>query len=423
MEQDHFVRSGYDVSYTQSPNTKPIYILLMTYMRGGSSFLGEMFNQNPKVFYWFEPLAETFKKIMGMIDSRNWFLHDDLSLRWFSPRKKKTIFKLLSSIFSCKIDALPEYVLKHNFATNMFWNKSLSLNSYRECLEAKPNVTCRSFGQESHNPSVGRLKRILCSKDRHFGIRPRNIDLELSNTGLHRELKSLLDKLFHQRSSLYYTDDHLSRKLLPLENSSKDIQPYRGYLNTKVRRCSANILTVCKQRPIHVIKTVRMRMDLVLQLLNAIPELKVVYEWRNPLGILNSRWSSSKYHRISNFTLDTDILCKQMNFDLVTSDRLKAKFPNSMTVIKYEDLADNTIGSVSGLYGDLGIGSIPDSIFSWIVDNTKAETTSGPLSTKKNATAVVRQWKSQLDKTIINYIKDKCRDVLKLMNYDDELLL
>ena len=82
MEQDHFVRSGYDVSYTQSPNTKPIYILLMTYMRGGSSFLGEMFNQNPKVFYWFEPLAETFKKIMGMIDSRNWFLHDDLSLRW-----------------------------------------------------------------------------------------------------------------------------------------------------------------------------------------------------------------------------------------------------------------------------------------------------------------------------------------------------
>ena len=32
-------------------------VVLVTYYRGGSTFLGEIFNQNPDVFYWFEPLA------------------------------------------------------------------------------------------------------------------------------------------------------------------------------------------------------------------------------------------------------------------------------------------------------------------------------------------------------------------------------
>ena len=31
-------------------------VVLIAYHRGGSSFLGELFNQNPDAFYWFEPL-------------------------------------------------------------------------------------------------------------------------------------------------------------------------------------------------------------------------------------------------------------------------------------------------------------------------------------------------------------------------------
>ena len=32
-------------------------VLLFAYYRGGSSFIGDLFNHNPDVFYWFEPLA------------------------------------------------------------------------------------------------------------------------------------------------------------------------------------------------------------------------------------------------------------------------------------------------------------------------------------------------------------------------------
>ena len=33
------------------------YVYLAAYYRGGSTLLGELFNQNEDVFYWFEPLA------------------------------------------------------------------------------------------------------------------------------------------------------------------------------------------------------------------------------------------------------------------------------------------------------------------------------------------------------------------------------
>ena len=31
-------------------------VLLFTYMRGGSTLLGDIFNQQDKTFHWFEPL-------------------------------------------------------------------------------------------------------------------------------------------------------------------------------------------------------------------------------------------------------------------------------------------------------------------------------------------------------------------------------
>ena len=43
------------------------YILLLTYYRGGSTFLGEIFAQHPDVFYWFEPLRGLLGNVYGDI--------------------------------------------------------------------------------------------------------------------------------------------------------------------------------------------------------------------------------------------------------------------------------------------------------------------------------------------------------------------
>ena len=40
-------------------------VIIMTYMRSGSTFLGELFDQNPAAFYWFEPIDGVFSHLYG----------------------------------------------------------------------------------------------------------------------------------------------------------------------------------------------------------------------------------------------------------------------------------------------------------------------------------------------------------------------
>ena len=55
----------------QSPHiANKTAILLVTYMRGGSSFLGEVFNQNKDVTYWFEPIAGVYDQFYSRQDKR-----------------------------------------------------------------------------------------------------------------------------------------------------------------------------------------------------------------------------------------------------------------------------------------------------------------------------------------------------------------
>ena len=72
---------GTTLNSTNDTTPEVKQILLVTHMRSGSTFLGEMFNQNPEVFYWFEPLAALFDMFHKGGKSRNWFHHDDLTPR------------------------------------------------------------------------------------------------------------------------------------------------------------------------------------------------------------------------------------------------------------------------------------------------------------------------------------------------------
>ena len=40
-------------------------MLVVAYQRTGSSFLGELFNHNPDVFYWFEPVDGMYSALYG----------------------------------------------------------------------------------------------------------------------------------------------------------------------------------------------------------------------------------------------------------------------------------------------------------------------------------------------------------------------
>ena len=42
------------------PPKKQKLVIIMAYLRGGSSFLGRLLSMNPDVMYWYEPLADIY---------------------------------------------------------------------------------------------------------------------------------------------------------------------------------------------------------------------------------------------------------------------------------------------------------------------------------------------------------------------------
>ena len=50
---------------TSKPEALPTKVVLVTYMRGGSSLFGELFNNNPQDMYWFEPMDAVYSYLYG----------------------------------------------------------------------------------------------------------------------------------------------------------------------------------------------------------------------------------------------------------------------------------------------------------------------------------------------------------------------
>ena len=92
-------------------------VLIVAYHRSGSSFLGEMFNRDPNVFYLFEPIHT----IDSFLDARRRFpiLYDTL------------IRNLLDTIFKCDFTKYPLFV--NTLTSSPFRLKSQSLSSKKLC--------------------------------------------------------------------------------------------------------------------------------------------------------------------------------------------------------------------------------------------------------------------------------------------------
>ena len=52
------------MNITQS-SKGPKKLLILSYQRSGSSFTGSLFNSDPEVFYWFEPMDGLYTAMYG----------------------------------------------------------------------------------------------------------------------------------------------------------------------------------------------------------------------------------------------------------------------------------------------------------------------------------------------------------------------
>ncbi|XP_030051217.1 carbohydrate sulfotransferase 6-like [Microcaecilia unicolor] len=113
----HWQRKCHPTDRSQRMELKTQLLILSTW-RSGSSFVGQLFNQNPEVFYMMEPFWHIWKKLAN----------ESPHLLQISARN------LLRSLFLCDMAELKSYLPQNHFLSDIFmWPESRALCSPPAC--------------------------------------------------------------------------------------------------------------------------------------------------------------------------------------------------------------------------------------------------------------------------------------------------
>ena len=166
----------------------------------------------------------------------------------------------------------------------------------------------------------------------------------------------------------------------------------------------------CQTSNLRVVKTIRVRKeDLEPWIRNS--EIKVVHLVRDPRAVLSSRavvgWEKE--------TLQAARLCHQMLGDMALAKSLP---PERYTLVRYEDLADNTEEIVKSLYARLGL-HWTEEIRRSVISHTEASPSQDmkPGSTYRSASFSPESWKEKLSVEEVQAIEGECQEMMQRADY------
>ena len=195
---------------------------------------------------------------------------------------------------------------------------------------------------------------------------------------------------------------------------------------------------LCGQFPIHLMKFVRMPLNLTRQLIEEFSDsdFKIIYLTRDPRGIMSSR--IDKYFCIHPSCTDPFQLCKQMREDLKSFQALRNKYPNMFYTLRFEDFTENVEREATKLFKFLGKQILIQPVAftlqnlncldvkfttpvkEFIASHTNSSNEkqkADPFSLVRNSKNVSWAWRNILNQTAIASISDTCADVLQALNY------
>ena len=299
----------------------------------------------------------------------------------YTKAEKKLIYNTMSAIFTCNFTDIPRIVFKHRFLTS--WDKSRSGRKFRHCY-SKRKPTSGDY-QETH------VNRILRDTEQYYGevivenrLRAGRRVVELRRRRMHRMKNN-------------FADEEKSPQLL--------------------EKCIRLLQRECESSMIRVVKTIRMRMNHMVEMKELLPELTVVQGSRDPRGIINSRVHAGQ-RNISDYVTDCKILCTEIAEDL--------NFTRNTTIgtthhAQFEDLALDPHNTVNELYTRLKL-TMSHEVHVWIDKSTHASHGDGVMGTKRQNSAIIAyKWAVQLHPNLAQLLTDNCPSSVFLQPNDIQL--
>ena len=161
------------------------------------------------------------------------------------------------------------------------------------------------------------------------------------------------------------------------------------------------------------------------RLMSLQPNLHVVYLVRDPRAVIISMkkmgWigegPDSKYTDVPSAAAH---LCKQTLDVLWGIDQWSTLYGTRVHLIRYEDLASDSVRRAEELFKGLGM-SFPEEVRQWIRlnTNTKQTKTLDPYRVDhRNASLSLHAWRLTIDNADLQAVQDKCSSVMSIMRYN-----
>ena len=284
----------------------PRKVLIISRGRSGSSFLGDLFNQNNEMFYLFEP--------MGI------YLTD-------SSGHKSKGFKILDDLYQCK------------FGERLFLNFMLESSGFR-----RKSKKLSTFPGQC--PRISRISQFCLSKI-------------LQSSCVHSS--ALVAKVLTHRL------------------------PQGGLWGIR-------------------------------KILDANQNLRIVHLLRDPRRVIASMRKAG-WFKGKNFVTHTKYICSSIWENLKHVLNESAYYKNRYKIVVFSDMMFNPSTTVRELYDFLKMGPVPDSIFTWIKQNTEASESKSKQTyrTARNSTEVLHR-KVEFSRNEERIIDKYCGVVSRFIN-------
>ncbi|XP_021366745.1 carbohydrate sulfotransferase 1-like isoform X1 [Mizuhopecten yessoensis] len=292
-------------------------VLLMTYMRSGSTFLGDIVQQLPSVLYSYEPLRRYMEK--------GYYLTRDRG--------------------SCNTS----------------------------------NGKCRNTLENKYRFIIDNIKKF-------FNCDSQKLDLKFTRS---------------QKSNTWF------------QLCAHEAEP---------EKCVSKVISLCSSA-VRIIKTIRLSMDVVQELMENIPNLKVAHLLRDPRGMINSRRKTIPYFQYNKKKMSqiARAVCDRYHRDISIGQSLKVKYPNRIKTVLYEQIAQRPLETSIRIFKFLGLQ--PKRNFkSWLMEHIagdpKMSVGHPAFSTvRANSTVTANSWRIQLSLDNVMDIDRECSQVYEYTGY------
>ena len=183
----------------------------------------------------------------------------------------------------------------------------------------------------------------------------------------------------------------------------------------KVDSCLHIIQNLCNHSLVRITKVIRMSVDIVLEILEKIPNLKIIHLLRDPRAIINSL---QQMHFHFNTRRKAQILCDYMKQNIIAFEEIAKMYRKQTATVFFESLANDPIGMTEKLYDFIGVATT-NNVISWVKKNMHGKhLDTGTYSVKnRNSRAISNKWKNEIDTEDLIDIDAVCKEFYDISGY------